>query len=147
MISRALSQPMSNFPRYMSMYFFSIWCGECMALGAQNMKNGRSGSIEACEVRFAEGPSVAVYYANEEEVREGFLIALTAMGAHESSNSPSRQSLFEIKFVPGQGNGTRPAFHQKVYLEARPTRSGRWELGGTKAFRLFNRGSSAMSMR
>jgi|SRR5712672_768996 hypothetical protein len=27
-----------------------------------------------------EGPSVAVYYGNEEEVREGFLIALRAMG-------------------------------------------------------------------
>ena len=27
-----------------------------------------------------EGPSVAVYYRNEEEVRDGFLIALCAMG-------------------------------------------------------------------
>src|SRR3954451_3572069 len=27
-----------------------------------------------------DGPSVAVYYRNEEEVREGFLIALRAMG-------------------------------------------------------------------
>ena len=28
----------------------------------------------------SDGPSVAVYYRNEEEVREGFLIALRAMG-------------------------------------------------------------------
>ena len=28
----------------------------------------------------SDGPSIAVYYRNEEEVREGFLIALRAMG-------------------------------------------------------------------
>jgi hypothetical protein len=40
----------------------------------------------------AERPSVAVYYRGEEEVREGFLIALRAMelaGAEQHSN-PSR---------------------------------------------------------
>jgi hypothetical protein len=40
----------------------------------------RSGQIEACRNDFSDGPSVAVYYRNEEEVREGFLIALIAMG-------------------------------------------------------------------
>jgi hypothetical protein len=29
---------------------------------------------------FSDGPSVTVYYRNEEQVREGFLIALAAMG-------------------------------------------------------------------
>ena len=35
---------------------------------------------EPCGNDSPEGPSVAVYYRNEEEVREGFLIALRAMG-------------------------------------------------------------------
>src|ERR1700675_2976453 len=39
-----------------------------------------SGQIEPCRNDFSDGPSVAVYYRNEEEVSEGFLIALRAMG-------------------------------------------------------------------
>ena len=37
-------------------------------------------SEQAGPFRSADGPRVAVYYRNEEEVREGFLIALSAMG-------------------------------------------------------------------
>jgi hypothetical protein len=40
----------------------------------------RSGPIEPCRTDFSDAPSVAVYYRNEEEVRRGFLIALSAMG-------------------------------------------------------------------
>jgi hypothetical protein len=39
-----------------------------------------SGEIEPCRNDFSDGPSVAVYYRNEEEVSEGFLAALAAMG-------------------------------------------------------------------
>ena len=39
-----------------------------------------SGQIEPRRNDFSDGPSVAVYYRNEEEVSEGFLIALSAMG-------------------------------------------------------------------
>jgi hypothetical protein len=49
---------------------------ELVAVERQN----RSGQIEVCRNDFFDGPSVAVYYRNEAEVREGFLIALTAMG-------------------------------------------------------------------
>ena len=49
---------------------------ERAAVGRQN----RSGQIEPCRDDFSDGPSVAVYYRNEEEVSEGFLIALCAMG-------------------------------------------------------------------
>lgn len=37
-----------------------------------------------------EGPSVAVYHRNEEEVREGFLIALRAMGVADVEQHPER---------------------------------------------------------
>ena len=43
-------------------------------------RQSRSGQIEPCRNDFSDRPSVAVYYRNEEEVREGFLIALRAMG-------------------------------------------------------------------
>ena len=43
-------------------------------------RQSRSGQIEICRSDFSDGPSVAVYYRNEDEVREGFFIALTAMG-------------------------------------------------------------------
>ena len=43
-------------------------------------RQSRSGQIEPCRNDFSDGPSVAVYYRNEEEVSEGFLIALGAMG-------------------------------------------------------------------
>ena len=39
-----------------------------------------SGQIEPCRSDFSDGPSVAVYFRNEEEVSRGFLIALSAMG-------------------------------------------------------------------
>jgi hypothetical protein len=43
-------------------------------------RQSRSGQIEACRNNSSDGPSVTVYYRNEEEVAEGFLIALSAMG-------------------------------------------------------------------
>jgi hypothetical protein len=43
-------------------------------------RQSRSVQIEPCRNDFPDGPSVAVYYRNEEEVSEGFLIALRAMG-------------------------------------------------------------------
>jgi hypothetical protein len=43
-------------------------------------RQSRSGQIEPCRNDFSDRPSVTVYYRNEEEVREGFLIALHAMG-------------------------------------------------------------------
>ena len=43
-------------------------------------RQSRSGQIEPCRNDLSDGPSVAVYDRNEEEVREGFLIALRAMG-------------------------------------------------------------------
>jgi hypothetical protein len=43
-------------------------------------RQSRPGQIEGCRNDFSDGPSVAVYYRNEEEVREGFLMALRAMG-------------------------------------------------------------------
>ena len=43
-------------------------------------RQSRSGQIEPCRSGFSDGPSVAVYYRNEDEVSEGFLIALGAMG-------------------------------------------------------------------
>lgn len=43
-------------------------------------RQSRPGQIESCQGDFADAPSVAVYYRNAEEVREGFLVALSAMG-------------------------------------------------------------------
>ena len=43
-------------------------------------RQSRSGQIEPCRNDFSDRPSVAVYYRNEEEVSEGFLTALRAMG-------------------------------------------------------------------
>jgi hypothetical protein len=48
----------------------------------------RSGQIEPCPNDFSNGPSVAVYYRNEEEVSEGFLIALSAMGVERIEQLP-----------------------------------------------------------
>ena len=39
-------------------------------------RQGRSGQIEPCRNDLSDRPSVAVYFRNEEEVRQGFLIAL-----------------------------------------------------------------------
>jgi hypothetical protein len=54
----------------------SVKSDELVAPERQN----RSGQIEPCRNDFSDGPSVAVYYRNEEEVSRGFLIALSAMG-------------------------------------------------------------------
>ena len=43
-------------------------------------RQSRSAQIEVWRNDPSDGPSVAVYYHNEDEVREGFLIALAAMG-------------------------------------------------------------------
>src|ERR1700675_2715562 len=50
----------------------------------------QSGSeqIEPCRNDFSDGPSIAVYYRNEEEVSEGFLIALSAMGVARVEQLP-----------------------------------------------------------
>ena len=50
--------------------------GELIAVERQS----RAGQIEPCRNDFSDGPSVAVYYRNEEEVSRGFLIAPSAMG-------------------------------------------------------------------
>ncbi len=42
-------------------------------------RQSRSGQVEPCRDDFSDGPSVAVYYRNEEEVSRGFPIALSAM--------------------------------------------------------------------
>jgi hypothetical protein len=51
-------------------------------------RQSHSGQIEVCRNDFSDGPSVAVYYRNEEEVREGFFIALTAMGSARVEQLP-----------------------------------------------------------
>ena len=43
-------------------------------------RQSRSGQVEACRNDFSDRPSVVVYYRNGDEVREGYLIALAAMG-------------------------------------------------------------------
>jgi hypothetical protein len=43
-------------------------------------QQSHAGQVEVRQNDPPDGPSVAVYDRNEEEVREGFLIALTAMG-------------------------------------------------------------------
>lgn len=48
----------------------------------------RSGQIEPCRTDFSDGPLVAVYYRNEEEVRRGFLFALSAMGLAQVEEPP-----------------------------------------------------------
>jgi hypothetical protein len=45
-------------------------------------------SPEPCRKDPADGPSVAVYYRNEEEVREGFLIALRVLGVAGAEQYP-----------------------------------------------------------
>jgi hypothetical protein len=44
------------------------------------VEQSRSRQVEPCRNDPPDGPSVGVYYRNEEEVREGLLIALRAMG-------------------------------------------------------------------
>ncbi len=43
-------------------------------------RRSRSGQIGPGRDESPDGPSIAVYYRNEEELSEGFLIALRAMG-------------------------------------------------------------------
>jgi hypothetical protein len=51
-------------------------------------RQSRSGQVESCRDDFSDGPSVAVYYRNEEEVSRGFLIALSAMGVARVEQLP-----------------------------------------------------------
>ena len=51
-------------------------------------RQSRSGQIEPCRNDFSDGPSVAVYCRNEEEVSEGFLTALSAMGVARIEQLP-----------------------------------------------------------
>jgi len=53
-------------------------------------RQSRCGQIEPCGNDFSDRPSVAVYYRNEEEVSEGFLIALRAMGVAIVEQPPER---------------------------------------------------------
>jgi hypothetical protein len=48
----------------------------------------RSRQIERCRNDSSDGPSVAVYYRNADEVSEGFLIALSAMGVARVEQLP-----------------------------------------------------------
>jgi len=48
---------------------------------------------------------------------------------------------------PAQGNGTRPAFHQNVHMEARSDRGGAGFLVGRSRPGLLDRGRSSVSMR
>src|SRR6266850_1468971 len=45
---------------------------------------------EPCRNNPADAPSVAVYYRDEAEVRDGFLIALRAMGVADVEQHPER---------------------------------------------------------
>jgi hypothetical protein len=56
--------------------------------GVAGERQSRSGQIEPCRNEFSAGPSVAVYYRNEDEVSEGFLIALGAMGLERIEQLP-----------------------------------------------------------
>jgi hypothetical protein len=53
-------------------------------------RQSHSGQIEPCRNDFSDEPSVAVYYRNEEEVSEGFLIALSAMGLARVEQVPEQ---------------------------------------------------------
>ena len=58
--------------------------GELVAVEQQN----RSAQIEVDRDDSSDGSSVAVYYRDEEEVRDGFLIALRAMGVADIEQNP-----------------------------------------------------------
>jgi hypothetical protein len=51
-------------------------------------RQSRCGEIEPCRTDLSNGPSVAVYYRNEDEVREGFLIAISIMGVAPAEQLP-----------------------------------------------------------
>jgi len=56
-------------------------------------RQSRSAQIEVWRNDPSDGPSVAVYYRNEEEVREGFLIALRAMGVVAGVEQPPEPAM------------------------------------------------------
>jgi hypothetical protein len=60
-------------------------------------RQSRSGQTEPYRNDFADGPSVAVYYRNEEEVSEGFLIALRAMGIAAQPSEPAKSPAARAK--------------------------------------------------
>jgi hypothetical protein len=62
-------------------------------------RQSRSGQIEPCRNDFSDRASVAVYCRNEEEVSEGFLIALTVMGFApvEQLPEPAKPPVSEAK--------------------------------------------------
>ena len=51
-------------------------------------RQSRFGQAEPCRNDLPDGPSVAVYYRSEDEVRDGFLIALRAMGVAGIEQTP-----------------------------------------------------------
>lgn len=55
------------------------------------------GKSNLAEMIFTDGPSVAVYYRNREEVSQGFLIALTAMGNHARRTAPEADKASDRK--------------------------------------------------
>jgi hypothetical protein len=59
-----------------------------------------SGQIEPCRNDFSDQPSAAVYYRNEEEVSEGFLIALRAMGIAVVEQPPEPTKLPAARAKP-----------------------------------------------
>jgi hypothetical protein len=63
-------------------------------------RQSRSGQIEPCRNDFSDGPSVAIYYRNEEEVSEGFLIALRAMGVAIVEQPPEPSKLLAARATP-----------------------------------------------
>ncbi len=63
-------------------------------------RQSRSGQIEPFRHDFSDGPSVAVYCRNEEEVSEGFLIALRAMGLAVVEQPPEPAKLPAARAKP-----------------------------------------------
>jgi RNA 3'-terminal phosphate cyclase len=62
----------------------SAKASESVAIERQN----RSGQIDTRRNEPSDGSSVAVYYRNEQEVRDGFLVALRAMGVADVEQLP-----------------------------------------------------------
>lgn len=63
----------------------SAKASESVAIERQN----RSGQIDTRRNEPSDGSSGAVYYRNEQEVREGFLVALRAMGVADVEQLPA----------------------------------------------------------
>jgi hypothetical protein len=60
-------------------------------------RQGRCGPAEPHRNHFPDRPSVAVYYRNEEEVSEGFLVALRAMGIAAQPSEPAKSPVARAK--------------------------------------------------